>query len=250
MAGFGERPPRVAASAGDAGPPARTRLGQSVQHLRFFVRDVAGRSGPRLVSILVEHLACAREGVEFAEEVVAGVHDRADIEPQIRAIEQRGDALRQRLVSELSETIVTPLDREDLFRLSRSIDDVLDNVRDFVREWRLYHPDSPRNLIAVLGTLRAGIEALSGGVGAIADSPASVGSALLSAKQHANEIRRHFQREVAELFGGDLSVELLKHRELLRRLDVIGLRFGEAVDVLFDALVKRGEAFFQRDPAD
>ncbi|HLI16586.1 MAG TPA: DUF47 family protein [Acidimicrobiales bacterium] len=243
MAGAGASPAR----AGGAPRPARTRLGQSVQRLRFYVRDVAGRSGPALAAILVEHLGCALEGVQFAEEVVAGAHDRDDIEPQIRLIEQRGDELRQRLVAELSEAIVTPLDREDLFRLSRSIDDVLDNVRDFVREWRLYRPTSPRNLAAVLATLREGIEALSAGVGAIARNPASVGSSLLSAKHHANEVRRHFQREVATLFAEELSVELLKHRELLRRLDVVGLRFGEAVDVLFDALVKRGEGFFLSD---
>ena len=38
----------------------------------------------------------------------------------------------------LAGVLVTPVDREDLFRLSRSIDDVLDNLRDFVREWDLY----------------------------------------------------------------------------------------------------------------
>lgn len=32
----------------------------------------------------------------------------------------------------------TPLDREDLFRFSRSIDDVLDNTRDCIREIHLW----------------------------------------------------------------------------------------------------------------
>ena len=236
------------AASGGVDAPLRARLGQGVRHLRSFVRDVAGRSGPRLVAVLVEHLGCALEGVEFAQQVVAGGHDPGDVEKRIRDIERRGDALRQRLVSELSEAIVTPLDREDLFRLSRSIDDVLDNVRDFVWEWHLYRPSSPRNLIAVLETLRDGMDALAGGVGAITESPAAVSAALLSAKRQANTVRSHFQREVAELFTEELSVEVLKHRELLRRLDVVGLRFGEAVDVLFDALVKRGEGFFQHDP--
>jgi len=34
-------------------------------------------------------------------------------------------------------------------------------------------------------------------------------------------------------------MEVLKSRELLRRLDVVGLRLNEAADVLSDAAVKR-----------
>ncbi|MDA8034749.1 MAG: DUF47 family protein [Actinomycetota bacterium] len=223
------------------------RASANAQRVRAFLRDVAGRNGPQLVSILVAHVECAVEGVTFAEHVVARADPAGqEVETAMRAIERRGDALRRRLVSVLSETLVTPLDREDLFRVSRSIDDVLDNTRDFVREWTLYGPASARNLGAVLATLRDGLGALSGAVGALATSPDRVSGALLGAKQQAGEIRRHFQREVAALFHDPVDVELLKHRELLRRLDVVGLRFGEAVDVLFDALVKRGEGFFEQ----
>ena len=64
---------------------------------------------------------------------------------RIAEIEQRGDAMRAELVTRLSGVLVAPIDREDLFRLSRSIDDVLDNLRDFVRAGRfLRRPSSPR----------------------------------------------------------------------------------------------------------
>ncbi len=221
------------------------RPGQGAARLRSFMRDVAGRNGPRLVAILVEHLGCALDGVRFAGRVILGEVPLEQVEAAIAEIERRGDRLRQSLVAELSETIVTPLDREDLFRLSRSIDDVLDNIRDFVREWVLYRPASRRNLATVLVTLGEGVAVLAEGVGAVVSRPNEVGKSLLRAKQRANEVRRHFEVEVAALFGEELSIEVLKHRELIRRLDVVGLRFGEAVDVLFDALVKRGERFFQ-----
>ncbi len=203
-------------------------------------RDLAGRGGPALIDILVAHLACAREGARFAEEVVGGAVPPEEIEARITEIERRGDALRRDLVGALAETIVTPLDREDLFRLSRSIDDVLDNTRDFVREWVLYAPDGPGELASVLATLRAGLASLERGVVALIERPEAVIAELLSAKQEANGIRRHFQVELAKLFAGELCMETLKARELIRRLDVVGLRFGEAVDVCSDALVKRG----------
>jgi hypothetical protein len=44
---------------------------------------------------------------------------------------------------------------------------------------------------------------------------------------------------VASLFEQEVSTELLKRRELLRRLDVVGLRLGECADALSDAMLKR-----------
>ncbi len=44
---------------------------------------------------------------------------------------------------------------------------------------------------------------------------------------------------IAELLVGEVDVQMLRQRELLRRLDVVGLRFGEAADALADGSLKR-----------
>jgi hypothetical protein len=217
------------------------RHGRQLQRLRVFFRDVAGESAQTLIAILVEHVAVDREAALLAQRAVRDADAASAIDTDIRDIERRGDQLRQRLVAELAQTLITPLDREDLFRFSRSLDDVLDNIRDFVREWLLYRPESERNLASLLEIVGNGVEKLGLAVSAIskrADQPAAH---LLDAKRTTNHVRRRFEEEVAELFAGEVTTEVLKHRELLRRLDVVGLRLGEAVDILFDALVKRGE---------
>ncbi len=219
------------------------RLRHRAARLSRFAKDVAGRSGPLLVDILVAHLDCALEGARFAGAVVRGEVAAEAIDHAMREIERRGDALRQQLVGALAEAIVTPLDREDLFRLSRSIDDVLDNTRDFVRECALYAPSNASGLAGVLATLVQGLQELRGAVAALIEQPDTVIASLLTAKRGANGIRRHFQAELAELFAGELTMETLKQRELLRRLDVIGLRVGEAVGVCTDALVKRNGSY-------
>ena len=48
-------------------------------------------------------------------------------------IEQEADDLQYHLIEELNESFVTPIDREDIFRLSRAIDDMIDytaGIRD------------------------------------------------------------------------------------------------------------------------
>ena len=52
-------------------------------------------------------------------------------------------------------------------------------------------------------------------------------------------MRRSCDAALAELFGGELVTEVLRVREVLRRLDVVGLRVAEAADALSDAAVKR-----------
>ncbi|MGB9112968.1 MAG: hypothetical protein WCF24_09615 [Acidimicrobiales bacterium] len=45
---------------------------------------------------------------------------------------------------------------------------------------------------------------------------------------------------VGAVLTEEVTPEVLKRRELLRRLDIVGLRLGEATDTFSDALVKRG----------
>ncbi len=225
------------------------RRGQQLQRLRTFVRDVAGESAQEITSILGEHVAAVREAVMLAERAVREGEQGAGVDAEVEQVEHRGDELRRRLVGELAQTLVTPLDREDIFRLSRSVDDVLDNIRDFIREWTLYRPEAARNLSSLLESVRTGLEALAAAVAAIGSRPAGAAANLLAAKRSTNGVRRRFEEEVAELFAGAVSPEVLKHRELLRRLDVVGLRLGEAIDILFDALVKRGEGLSATPPS-
>jgi len=53
---------------------------------------------------------------------------------RVREIEREADELRRILVEELHQTFVTPMDREDIFALSRAIDDIVDYANSTVDE--------------------------------------------------------------------------------------------------------------------
>jgi uncharacterized protein Yka (UPF0111/DUF47 family) len=135
--------------------------------------------------------------------------------------------------------MVTPIDREDLFRVSRSVDDVLDNLRDFAREVDLYDVADRRFAKPILKALIEGIEALAVAVEALAGSPYEITEATLSARKSAGLVRRLYQEALGTLFASEPDVETLKQYELLRRLDMVGLSLGEAADALADGAVKR-----------
>jgi uncharacterized protein Yka (UPF0111/DUF47 family) len=57
---------------------------------------------------------------------------------RIKGIEREADELRRILVEELHQTFVTPMDREDIYALSRAIDDIVDYANTTVDEMEVY----------------------------------------------------------------------------------------------------------------
>jgi len=207
-----------------------------------FRRVLGGRGRAEHCSVtelLERQLEKTAVACDLARAVAEGRSVPADARQRAAEIEHGGDALRAELVSRLQGAVDSSLSREDLFRLSRSIDDVLDNLRDFVREWDLYQVGAGESFVSIIAAIAAGVHDLRLAVRTIAGGGDDTSASALASKKSANEVRRLYDVEVARLFSGELSMEVLKARELLRRLDVVGLRLNEAADVLADAAVKR-----------
>ena len=75
---------------------------------------------------------------------------------------------------------------------------------------------------------------------AVSSDASDATSAARSAK-HANKARNAYHDAMCDLLhSDDVTMQTLRHRELLRRLDVAGLRLGEAADALTSGVLKRG----------
>jgi len=200
-------------------------------------RSLTGGLERDLIAALTGQIDAALAGVALAECTMDGRLPAAQARTEMAEVEHRGDARRGEVVTILSGSLTVPIDREDLFRLSRSIDDVLDNLRDLIREHDLFGLEGDPLLADVLGAVRVGVTTLRSAVGLLRVDPHSVPLAALEAKK--NEIRPRYQEAMAELLSAAPTSDVLKRRELLRRLDVVGLRLGEAADALADGAIKR-----------
>lgn len=189
------------------------------------------------VTALVGQIDAITEGTRVILDALED--DHAALRRKLADVEESGNEHRAQLIDELARALTTPLDREDLFRVSRSIDDVLDNLRDFGRELDLFSPAATDSFGPLLRILDDGVAVFRDAVMDMRARPAQVTARCKKAKEHGNSLRRHYQEALAALFARDLTMETLKQRDLLRRLDVVGLRFGEAADALADAALKR-----------
>lgn len=204
-----------------------------------FFSQLNGGADRRFAGLLSEQLRAAVEGVELAKRMAQGVLAPPQARVAIGEAEHAGDDARQRLIHELGMAFVTSIDREDLFRFSRSVDDILDGLRDFVREFDLYGMKPNEPCLHLLDAIHAGAQELAQ---AISDPDRGLGgltSAARRAKKASNYVRRCYQREMAVLLVADFTEHSLKLRELLSRLDAVGLHLGEASDAWADAAMKR-----------
>lgn len=204
------------------------------------VGELRGRSARRFVELLGGHVAATVDAARLVERGARGELAWSDARIAMRDIEHQGDRYRETLVGELAASIITPIDREDLFRTSRSIDDVLDNLRDVVRLCDLFEIRDASVMVPVLSTIVSAIETLGDAIAIIVAEPREIRPRASLVKKAGNQIRRSYDAALGELFRGELRMEVLKLREVLRRLDVVGLRVNEAADALADAAMKRG----------
>lgn len=204
------------------------------------IRDLmTGRMDSALTEALLGQLKATKEGAWLAMSMIGGEVGRTGAHEQMRSIEHLGDEERARLVEELKTALVTPIDPEDLFRLSRSIDDVLDSLRDFVRESHLYRVPDQIRFAPLLDQVVVGIDALESAVRDLASRPSAVVQDALEAKKAGGAVRRMYQYEISRIFSGEVTADALKERELVRRLEIVGVAIGEAADAIADGAMKR-----------
>jgi predicted phosphate transport protein (TIGR00153 family) len=102
---------------------------------------VAFRLIPREARFFDDFVAMAEQirlGAAMLEEMLAPekpIWDKAD---QIKEVEHKCDFLTHEIIQRLHRTFVTPLDREDIHELARSLDDVMDAIDDSAAVVRLY----------------------------------------------------------------------------------------------------------------
>ena len=180
-------------------------------------------------------------GALLLEQMLASdkpVWDKAD---EIKEVEHKCDFITHEIIQRLNRTFVTPLDREDIHALARSLDDVMDAIDASAAVIRLYR----------LETVRFGARELAQMITA---STKQVRLALVALEQHKglithaveinrleNEADRTHQQAVSRLFDEERDpILVIKWKETLDFLEGATDRCEDAANVLEGVMVKHG----------
>lgn len=215
---------------------SRRRPGRTMMFMRQRPRSKTNTK-ESVKGILVRQVDVAMEALDVANQVLSREASAQASRKTMRTIEHEGDDARLDLAERVNVAFTVPLEREDLIRASRALDDITDNLRDLVREmakWEVKPGLWSRDALApgedALVALRSAVE-----VNGAEESR----NACLAARFHAGQLRRKYQKGLTRVFADELTMESLKQREVLRRIDTVGVLVTNAADALLDGIAKR-----------
>ncbi|TSA12079.1 MAG: DUF47 family protein [Betaproteobacteria bacterium] len=160
---------------------------------------------------------------------------------KVKEIETEADEIRRVLIEEINQTFVTPVDREDLFALSRAIDDVLDYANTTVYEFEVYQlKRADEHVKRLVEILHEQARELHQAIKTLDHYPRLANEYAVKAKKAENTMERAYREALGELFRGTDTVHMLKMREIYRHLSNAADRGDEAANTIHSIVVKRG----------
>jgi len=157
---------------------------------------------------------------------------------RVQELEKQADDLRRIVIDALNQSLVTPMDREDIFALSRAIDDMIDYAKSTVDEMVLFDVPTNDHLKEMAKTLHAAARDISAAVRNLRDYPRVCEEHIIRAKKAENYVEHLYRTALVELFKDPNVVTILKTRELYRHLSNAADHGDEAADLIGDILVK------------
>lgn len=156
--------------------------------------------------------------------------------------EKEADEIRRILIFELNKTFITPFDREDIFALSRTIDDVIDYAYSTLNEMEVLKVRPTPFMQRIASLLRDAAFELLQAVDRLQEHPGVANEHAQRAKALENRVEAVYREALADLFTGaeDIKhvVKMLKSREVYRHLSNAADRGDEAANVIADIVVK------------
>ncbi len=182
-----------------------------------------------------------KRGAALLEQMLAPERPIWDKAEEIKEVEHKCDFLTHEIIQRLNRTFVTPLDREDIHALARSLDDVMDAIDASATLVRLYRLDSvrfgARELAQIISAsthqVRLALEAMEQRKGLITHA--------VEINRLENEADRIHQQAVSRLFDDERDpIVVIKWKETLDFLEDATDRCEDVANVLEGVMVKHG----------
>ena len=205
---------------------------------------MAFRLIPREEKFYTDFQALADElkvGARLLEEMFAPDNPAWEKADDIKEIEHKCDALTHEIIQRLNRTFVTPLDREDIFNLARSLDDVMDAIDAVSGVVRLYKLTSVRVGARELARIiTSSTDQVRLAIGAMEQHKGLMPHAI-EVNRLENEADRVHNQAVSKLFEDEKDpIEIMKWKETFDFLEDASDRCEDVANVIEGVMVKHG----------
>ncbi|OIV36894.1 phosphate transport regulator [Mangrovactinospora gilvigrisea] len=164
---------------------------------------------------------------------------RPEVAEKMRAAEHAGDESTHAIFSKLNQSFITPFDREDIYNLASSLDDVMDAMEEAVDLTVLYQveelpPGMDRQVEVLVRAAELTSEAMPG-----LRSMDNLSEYWIEVNRLENEADRIHRKLLAHLFSGKYeAIEVLKLKEIVDALEEAADAFEHVANTVESIVVK------------
>ncbi len=180
------------------------------------------------------------DGATTLNALITGPRDQREaLNSQLRDQEHRGDDRTHSILREVNSTFVTPMDREDIYRLASRLDDCMDFFEAAGDLIVLYELEALPQEMQQLSDLLVRAAELTAAAMPRLKSLKNLSDYWIEVNRIENEADKLHRRFVARLFGGDFdALMVLKLKEVAEELEAAADAFENVADTVETIAVK------------
>jgi predicted phosphate transport protein (TIGR00153 family) len=165
--------------------------------------------------------------------------DRKSIAEKMREAEHDGDEATHAIMRELNESFITPFDREDIYRLASSLDDVMDAMEAAVDLVVLYQiGELPPEVADQVDVLERAAELTAEAMPRLR-SMKDLSEFWIELNRLENQADQVYRRLLARLFNGEYdTLTVMKLKEVVDQLEAAADAFEHVANTVETIAVK------------
>ena len=183
-----------------------------------------------------KHALKTVEGCRAFVEMAEGKVSAAEACPKIKTIESECDHITHHVVERLHKVFITPIDRNDIFRLISKMDDVMDFVEAASQRVALYEVNGHNNeLWALARVLQAGSERISEALVGMRNlkHPELILEKCVEINRLENEADVLLRVAIAKLFKEEKDpIQVIKWKEIFELMETATDRCEDVANII------------------
>ena len=192
---------------------------------------------------LMENAENFYSGALIAQEAMTDITKLPQHLDDIANLEHKSDAINQDIIHKLSVIFITPIDREDFYRLTCHLEECIDCLQGALMRLNMYHIDS---LISSAGKIMAQIVTMSEELKVLFSLLKNIDrneAELMARADHLgkleSEVDHIYREEISDLFDGTKDLfDVIRWKDILGTLEDTADKVEELSNIIKEVTMK------------
>lgn len=182
-------------------------------------------------------------GALICDDVMKDVKSIDQKLPQIEALEEKADQINGEVIMKLCKVFITPIDREDFYKLTCALEDCIDPLHGALIRVNVYHvkqnSEAATEISARLVDMGEEMKKAFALLKSIDKNEAELMERANNLSKLESEIDDVYRRELSRLFNGDVDIlDVVRWKDILETLEEAADNVEELANAIKEVTMK------------